>query len=87
MKRTRKTKRVPRIRRASLGVMLPDLAERLDRQVQIGLAIQKTQEPNGEHTVAEHELRTVFGLLLESQLRNLRDIRDVARMLCPGEAR
>jgi hypothetical protein len=73
-------------RRASLfNKLLLDLIERIDRQIEVTQAIKRANIPNGEHIFIEYQLRTVFGVILDSQLRDLMDIQTRAGNLCTGD--
>jgi hypothetical protein len=77
-----KTKRESRpLSRPLLNKLLRDLVERADRQVEVAEAIATTNTPNSQHTVKEIQLRTVFGLLLSTQLEGLRDVAGFARLI------
>ena len=77
--------RTRRLSRPLLDKMLREIAERLKQQVRIVEAINGTNTTNDLHTVIEHQIRTVFGLLLDSHLRGLRDIQGLAEMLYKDE--
>ena len=77
-----KTPRVKRLSRSTLNEALRDLAERLGRQLERHEAIVAANEPNDKHTEIEYRLRTVFGVLLDSQLRGLREIEGFAQIIC-----
>ena len=85
MKRTtRKTRAKPQgvrpLSRRLLVEGMTDVSERLDRLMEVAKAIQQANRPNGEHVGLEYDLRTMFGLLLESQRESIRDIAGVARI-------
>jgi hypothetical protein len=90
-KATRKSKRRPlrktprRLPRSLLEKMLCDLVGRLDQHLNMVEAIDTANTPNGLHTVIEHRLRTVFGILLDSQLHSLRDIVGFAHIISRDE--
>ena len=89
MAATRKVKRAPprkgpaprHLSRGLLDKMLRDLVGRLDGQIRAAEAIATTMRPTGDHTLREVELRRVFGILLENQLRGLRDVQGFARLI------
>jgi hypothetical protein len=69
------------VSRCLLLQLLSDFCARTENQRQALDAIAATNTPNGLHTVAEHRVRTVTGILLESQLSGLRDIEGFARIV------
>jgi hypothetical protein len=86
MKRaTRKTRAKPQgvrpLSRRALAAEVVNLSERLDRHLEIAEAIAAANKPNDQHIAIERDLRVVFGLLLDGQMRSLRDIQGFARIL------
>jgi hypothetical protein len=71
--------------RSLFNKLLLDLIERIDRQIAVTQAIKRANIPNGEHIFIEYQLRTVFGVMLDSQLRDLMDIQTRAGNLCTGD--
>jgi hypothetical protein len=67
--------------RPLLDKTLRDLADRISRQANIAEAVMHSNAPDPYHVNIEHELRTMFDLLMESQLRSLREIEGLARLL------
>jgi hypothetical protein len=81
-KRTGKAKASVRpLSRPLLDKMLRDLTERIGRQIVVVEAITRANTPNDLHIYIEYQLRTVFGVMLDSQLRGLKDIKGLAEML------
>lgn len=80
--KTRATRPPTHMPRPMLNSMIRDLAEQIDGHVKTAgaIAIALTQS-SAEMTAMEHSLRTVFGILLDGQLRSLRNIQGYARML------
>lgn len=78
-----KTKRKPsrRLPQRLVDRMLRDLVGRIDEQLNFVEAMETANKPNGQHILVEHQLRTVFGALIERQLRGLRDIATFARLI------
>jgi hypothetical protein len=58
---------------------LIDLTKRIEDQVAMTEAIKHTTEPNGHHIIVEHWVRCGLVLMLDSQLRSLREIERLAR--------
>lgn len=86
MSKSAKTKRAPRrLSRSLFDKMLLDLVERIDRQIELTQAIKRSNTPNGQHIFIEYQLRTVFGVMLDSQLRDLMDIKTRIGNLCTGD--
>ena len=78
-----KAKRGPSpLSRPLLMNMLDDLSKRIEKHIGITDAIMEAHKPLGDHIVAEHRVRTVFNVLFEEQLRSLRDIAGLTRILC-----
>jgi len=67
--------------RKALADITNDLAKRLDDQVLVMEAIVNAERPLGAHIVLEHRVRTVFGILLQSQLKQLQDAEQLARLI------
>jgi hypothetical protein len=87
-KRTAKAKSKRQSRRPSRSLfnkLLLDLVERIDRQIAVTQSIKRANIPNDSHIYIEYQLRTVFGVMLDSQLRDLMDIQTRAGNLCTGD--
>jgi hypothetical protein len=67
--------------RAPIEKMLHDLAARIEQIERLTEAFVMTIAPNGQHTLAEHNLRLAFGVLLDRQLDELRDIGRLVRQV------
>jgi hypothetical protein len=89
----RKTKRAvkakaPASRRSWTALddkLLLDLLDRIDRHIEVARAIGRANTPNDHHVHMEYQLRTVFGVMLDSQLLDLLDMRTRAENLCAGD--
>jgi hypothetical protein len=83
-----KAKRGPgRLRRTALNKELIELIERLDKQYWIAHAMVAVNRPNDHVVLIEHQLRTVFGLQLDTLLHGLGDVRDFAKAVCDAATR
>jgi hypothetical protein len=73
--------------RRLLDSSLRDLAGRLAQQVQVCEAIVNANKPNGQHTVVEHQLRTMYDLMLDNQLQSFRQLQRMTHhLLCADRA-
>jgi hypothetical protein len=61
--------------------LLSDLCDRIKKQRHELDAIAEANVPNDLHTVAEHRVRTVTGILLRKQQSSLYDIEGFARIV------
>ena len=71
--------------RGLLDKLLRDLVGRIHHHIDIVEAIQTVNKPNGQHILVEHQLRTVFDVMLDRQLCGLRDIERLAQIATRGE--
>lgn len=85
--RTAKAKAKPRkqLSRPLLDNMICDLVDRLEKLEGEAEAFATLIEPNGNHTVIEHQTRTACGVLLESLQRRIRDVKGLSRLLVRDE--
>jgi hypothetical protein len=83
-----KTKRraIGYLPRPLLNRMLRDLSDRIHGHINDVEAVQATIQPNGQHVMDEHRVRTVFVMMLDVHLRSLRDIEGLANLLIRDEA-
>ena len=78
------TKKPKPMSRQTLAKGVQDLAKRLEDHAIVADEILEAERPRGNHTVLEHNVRTVFAVLMESQLKRLREIKGFARILTEG---
>jgi hypothetical protein len=84
---TKAKNRIGRLSRTALNRELIELTARAARHEELAEALAAVNAPNGQHTVSEHQLRTVFGVQLEALRQSASNVSGFAKIVCDAATR